>query len=106
MKLEFDVLGLADRLKSSSSYFDTFINKESLAAGVLVLQPGEEDTQEPHDADEVYYVVSGDGFLRINKKDYAVSGGKAFFVSKGTKHRFHGNKKELRAVYFFGGQDS
>ncbi|RNJ78836.1 MAG: cupin domain-containing protein [Nitrosopumilus sp. B06] len=103
MKTEFNVSERAERLKKSRTYFDTFINRAGLAAGVLVLQPGEEDTQEPHDTDEVYYVISGDGFLRMNKKDYKISREKMFFVSRGMEHCFHGNKKELRVLYFFGG---
>lgn len=106
MKLDFDVTTYIDKIKKSSSYFYTFINKDTLAAGVLVLQPGEEDTQEPHDSDEVYYVLSGDGFLRIKDKDYKVSKDKLFFVAKDVEHFFHGNKKELKVLYFFGGPDS
>jgi len=33
--------------------------------GVLFLRPGEKDTQEPHESDEIYYIIAGDGFLRI-----------------------------------------
>ncbi len=105
MKLEFDLTTYIGKIKKSSSYFYTFINKNSLAAGVLVLQPGEEDTQEPHDSDEVYYVISGDGFLKIKDKDYKVSRDKVFFVAKDVEHYFHGNKKELKVLYFFGGPD-
>jgi len=77
LKLEFDLTTYLEKIKNSNSYFQTFINKPSLAAGVLVLKPGEEDTQEPHDSDEVYYVISGDGFLKIKDKDYKVSKDKA-----------------------------
>jgi len=56
LKLEFDLSTYLEKIKKSDSYFHTFINRDSLAAGVLVLQPGEEDTQVPHDHDEVYYV--------------------------------------------------
>ena len=72
----------------------------------MVLQPGEKDTQEPHDSDEIYYIISGDGFLKIKNKDYAISKEKIFFVEKNTPHFFHGNKKELKILYFFGGPDS
>lgn len=106
MKLDFDLASYVEKIKSGSSYFYTFINRDSLAAGVLVLQPGEEDTQTPHESDEVYYVISGDGFLRIKGKDYAVSKDKLFFVAKGVTHYFHGNTEELRVLYFFGGPDS
>jgi len=106
MKLEFDLSTYVKKIKNSNSYFETFINKSSLAAGVLVLKPGEEDTQEPHDSDEVYYVISGDGFLKIKDKDYKVSKDKVFFVAKDVVHYFHGNKTELKVLYFFGGLDT
>jgi mannose-6-phosphate isomerase-like protein (cupin superfamily) len=106
LKFEFDLTTYLGKIKKSSSYFYTFINRDSLAAGILVLQPEEEDTQEPHDNDEIYYVISGDGFLKINDKDYKVKKDKVFFVSKNTEHYFYGNKKELKVLYFFGGPDS
>ena len=106
MKNEFDLSTYLEKIKKSSSYFHTFINKPSLATGVLVLEPGQEDTQEPHDSDEVYFVLQGDGFLKIKDKDYAVSKEKLFFVGKDIEHRFHGNSKTLKVLYFFGGPDS
>ena len=106
MKLEYDLDTCLEKIKNSNSYFHTFINKESLAAGILVLKPGEEDTQTPHDSDEVYFVLSGNGFLKIKDKDYKVSKDKLFFVAKDVEHFFHGNTKELKVLYFFGGPDS
>ncbi len=106
MKLDFDTKQYIDEIRKNDNYFHTFINRETLAAGVLVLQPGEEDTQTPHDSDEVYYVVKGDGFLKINKKDYPISEGKMYFVQKDVAHYFFGNTKELIVLYFFGGPDS
>ena len=106
MKLDFDTNQYINEIRKNENYFHTFINRETLAAGVLVLQPGEEDTQTPHDSNEVYYIVKGDGFLKINKKDYPVSEGKMFLVQKDIEHHFFGNKKELIVLYFFGGPDS
>lgn len=106
MKLEYDLDAYLGKIKNSDSYFHTFINKDSLAAGVLVLKPGEEDTQTPHDSDEVYYIISGNGYLKIKDKDYKVSKDKLFFVAKDVEHYFHGNTKELKVLYFFGGPDS
>jgi len=106
MRLDFNTEQYIDELRKNDNYFHTFINRKTLAVGVLVLQPGEEDTQTPHDFDEVYYVVKGNGFLKINKKDYHVSEGKVFFVQKDVEHYFFGNTKELAVLYFFGGSDS
>ena len=106
MKLDFDLSTYIGKIKKSSTYFHTFINRDSLAAGVLVLQPGEQDTQEPHQSDEVYFIISGDGFLKIQNKDYKISKDKLFFVAKNVEHFFHGNTTELKVLYFFGGADT
>ena len=105
MKLDYNVAEHIEKIKNSDEYFHTFINKQSLAAGVLVLQPGEEDTQEPHESDEVYFIIKGDGFLKIKNKDYTVEPNKMYFVGKEIKHFFFGNKTELVVLYFFGGSD-
>ncbi len=106
MKLEHDIDAYLNKVKNSDSYFHTFIDRPGLAAGVLVLKPGEEDTQAPHDSDETYYVISGNGYLKIKDRDYKVTQGKLFFVGKNAEHHFHGNTRELRVLYFFGGPDS
>ena len=106
MKFEYDTTDYIRKINKGNSYFDTFLNKENLAAGILILKPGEEDTQLPHDSDEMYYILEGDGFLKIKNKDYVLNKGKAFFVPKDTKHYFFGNKKKLCVLYFFGGPDN
>ena len=70
MKFEYDTTEYIEKINSRNSYFKTFLDKDTLAAGVLVLKPGEEDTQLPHESDEMYYVLDGDGFLKIKNKKY------------------------------------
>ena len=106
LKFEFNFIEYLEKIKNSNSFFHTFINRDSLAVGLLVLKPGEEDTQTPHASDEVYYVISGNGFLKIKNKDYTVLKDKLFFVAKNVKHYFHGNTSELKVLYFFGGPDN
>lgn len=106
MKSVFNVNQFVEKIKKSDNYFHTFINNENLAVGILVLQPGEKDTQEPHKSDEVYFILNGNGFLKIKDIDYQVSENNLYFVEKNIKHFFHGNSKELTALYFFGGPDS
>jgi len=106
MKQDYNVAEYIEKIKKSNNYFHTFINKQSLAAGVLVLQKGEEDTQEPHESDEVYFIIKGNGFLKIKNKDHPVEPNKMYFVAKNIEHFFHGNTKELVVLYFFGGSDS
>ena len=57
MKFEYDTTEYIEKINSGNSYFKTFLDKDTLAAGVLVLKPGEEDTQLPHEFDEMYYIL-------------------------------------------------
>jgi mannose-6-phosphate isomerase-like protein (cupin superfamily) len=82
LKLEFNLKDNLEKIQKSNSYFHTFINKDNLAAGVLILKSGEEDTQEPHENEQVYFVLSGNGYLKIKNKNYKVSKEKLFFVAK------------------------
>lgn len=106
LKIEFDTKKYVKDLIKSKSYFHTFLNRKNLSVGVLRLAPGQEDTQDPHASDEVYYVVKGDGFLKVGDKNYAVSAGMSYFVAKNIEHHFHRNTEDLVVVYFFSGPDS
>ena len=88
MKYEYDTERYLKQISNSNSYFNTFLNKSTLAAGILSLAPDETDIQQPHDSDEMYYILNGNGFLRINKTDYTIKPGKAFFVPKNMDHYF------------------
>ena len=106
MKIQFDSNQYFKKIKNGKSYFQTFLNKESLAVGVLFLRPGEKDTQEPHESDEIYYIIDGNGFLQINKKSYSVKKDQIYFVARNISHYFYGNTKNLSVLYFFGGSES
>ena len=106
LKIKFDTIQYLNKLKKGNSYFHTFLNKESLAVGVLFLRPGEKDTQEPHESDEIYYILDGNGFLQVNNKSYPVKKGQIYFVAKNVSHYFYGNTENLSVLYFFGGNNS
>ena len=106
MKIKFDTTEYLNKLKTSNPYFHTFVNRESLAVGVIFLKPGENDTQDPHDSDEIYYILDGNGFLEINDESHRIKKGQTYFVAKDVRHHFYGNTKNLSVLYFFGGSDS
>ena len=94
----------AARSKSSKPYFE-FLRVPTLSAGVYVLPAGEEDKQQPHSEDEMYYVVTGSGRFRTEEdgvsQDVPVSAGSVIFVEAGAKHRFHSINEELAVLVFF-----
>lgn len=103
-----DVYNIGDMLRIMSKNGDwccTFLQKGSMDVGVLRLKPGEDDPQSPHLNDEVYYIIEGDGFIRVEGKDIPVREGSVVFVPAKARHKFHGNTRELVALYVFAGRD-
>lgn len=90
--------GLED---SKKDYYVDFLNTKSFEVGIIRLHRDQEDTQSTHSADEIYYVIEGEGLTRIGGKNYEVSKDKIVFVPANTEHRFHGNKGDLIVLYVF-----
>ncbi|MGD1835410.1 MAG: cupin domain-containing protein [Nitrososphaeraceae archaeon] len=80
-------------------YFFNFLSKKSMDVGVIKLLKGQQDTQEPHPADEIYFVIKGDGTITINEKKYDVYEGKVIYIPKNVPHRFSANTDELIVLY-------
>src|SRR5262249_7087144 len=78
-----------------------FLRVPALGAGVYVLPAGGTDPQRPHTEDEVYYVVSGRGSIRVGGEDRAVQPGTVVFVPAGVEHRFHSITEELQLLVLF-----
>ena len=59
------------------------------------------DRQKPHAEDEVYYVISGYGSIRVADEDRPVKPGSLVFVAAGIEHRFHSIEEDLRVLVFW-----
>ncbi len=79
-----------------------------LAGGTMsveVFAPKNEDVQQPHTQDELYFIHSGTGQIVINEQRFDAAAGDAFFVSAGVKHRFENFSHGFVAwVVFYGPQ--
>jgi mannose-6-phosphate isomerase-like protein (cupin superfamily) len=83
-------------------YSIDFITTSSIQAGIIRLHAGRNDIQEPHSVDEVYYIIEGSGFIKLDDKDHAIKQGTSIFVPARTEHKFHGNNQDLVIFYAFG----
>ena len=100
----FELNKLLSELDARGGYFIDFISTKGIQAGIIRLHPGENDTQEPHSVDEVYYVIEGNGFIKLDGKDHEIKQGICIFVPAKAEHRFHGNKDDLVIFYALGGR--
>jgi mannose-6-phosphate isomerase-like protein (cupin superfamily) len=87
-------------LRPAERYLE-FLRVPALSAGVYVLRAGESDPQRPHREDEIYYVTSGRGMIRVGTEDRPVQSGSIVYVPPRVEHRFHSITEELRVLVVF-----
>jgi mannose-6-phosphate isomerase-like protein (cupin superfamily) len=78
-----------------------FLSSEKLSVGYAIWPKGADDRQRPHAEDEVYYVTSGRGVIRVADEERPVKPGSVVFVAAGVEHRFQSIEEELRVVVFW-----
>ena len=78
-----------------------FLASDKLSVGLAIWPAGSTDRQRPHLEDEVYYVISGRGVIRVEAEDRAVKPGSLVFVAMGVEHHFHSIEEDLRVLVFW-----
>ena len=97
----FQWADLMTQLEGSGRTYLPFLNEPTLRTGVYTLPAGGTDTQQPHDKDEVYYVVSGRAAITIGDEMFEVKPGSVIFVAAHMTHRFHDIIQDLQLLVFF-----
>ena len=97
----FELIHLIDRQNQSGQDYLEFLRVPSLSAGLYMLAAGAVDTQEPHTEDEIYYVISGRGFIQVDQESRQVEAGSLIFVKAHVEHRFHSISEDLRILVIF-----
>ena len=92
---------LVSRRRTSGRPYLPFLSIPSMRAGLYVLAAGADDRQQPHDQDELYYVVSGRGQITVDGTTQPVGPGSVIFVKADVAHRFHDVSEELEIIVFF-----
>ena len=97
----FEIGDLIERQAASDSRYLEFLRVPDLNSGIYVLPAGADDTQQPHDDDEVYYVLEGRGSIVVGDETRPVTAGSVIYVAARVEHRFVEIIEELRILVFF-----
>jgi mannose-6-phosphate isomerase-like protein (cupin superfamily) len=97
----FEIDGVEAARSALSEQYHEFLRRDSMSAGLYVLRTREQDPQTPHGQDELYYVVSGRGRIRVHEHDRPVGPGSIVFVAAGVEHRFHTITSDLTVLVVF-----
>jgi mannose-6-phosphate isomerase-like protein (cupin superfamily) len=96
---------LAEHARGGRPYRE-FLRVPALSAGLYVLPAGGLDAQSPHAEDEVYYVLSGRGSVRVGEEDHAVGPGALVHVPARVPHHFHSITEDLHLLVLFAPAES
>lgn len=97
----FSLDSLVAELKGSGQSYLPFLTVPTLRAGLYALPAGGTDHQEPHDRDELYYVIEGRSRMSIDGKQYALKPGDVIYVEAHAVHRFYDITEPLLLLVFF-----
>src|SRR5262245_6537677 len=96
-----DLPGAVKEMLAAGERWREVFRVPDLSLGVYRLGRGEADPQTPHSEDEIYYVMSGRGVLRVGGRDHALGPGEAAFVPARAEHRFHDIAEDLTLLVVF-----
>jgi mannose-6-phosphate isomerase-like protein (cupin superfamily) len=96
----FDVGALGAAQAASNDPYLEFLRRDSMSAGLYVLDAGAPDDQQPHQEDEVYVVLQGRAALTVGDQEHPVGPGSIVFVARTVPHRFHDVAERLVLVLF------
>lgn len=101
MNERFELAEIASRAAASTRPYLEFLRRDSMSAGLYVLQPGDVDAQSPHSEDELYFVLGGEASLEIDGDVQPVTAGSAAFVAASVPHCFVDIRERLEVLVFF-----
>jgi mannose-6-phosphate isomerase-like protein (cupin superfamily) len=96
----FGVGSVVEKLRAAGGGYEIVHESAGLEVGAYVLVAPEADRQQPHEDDEVYVVLEGDGVLDVEGVSVPVKEGSAVFVEAGADHRFSAYEQLAVLVIF------
>jgi len=97
----YQLANLMERLEASGRNYLPFIRVSTLHAGIYSLPAEAVDRQQPHDEDELYYIIKGKSKFTAGDEVYDVQPGTILYVRAEVAHHFHDIEEDLDIVVFF-----
>ena len=97
----FQLEKLSKKRRNLSRPYLGYLKTDALTAGLYVLPKGGKDKQEPHEEDEVYYVLKGSALFESGGETKKVIPGSIIYVKAGAPHRFKDIGETLELLVFF-----
>ena len=97
----FDIANEVRSQQTSGQPYREFLRVPPLSCGIYSLPAGASDLQSPHDEDEVYYVLSGSGRLKVGGEEQSIGAGSVLYVRATSEHSFFEIDEDITLLVFF-----
>ena len=102
----FELQNLIQKHTDQGKFYYEFLSVDTLSMGIYKLPAGGTDPQDPHQEDEVYYVINGRSQVTVGDETRAIQTGDTLFVGKHIHHKFHDITEDLTILVFFAPPES
>lgn len=94
------------RRADAGRLYQEFVRRPSMSAGLYELPAGSADPQQPHDEDELYYLITGAASFECDGVVRLVTAGDTIFVAAHAPHRFVDITRDLSVLVVFAPAES
>ena len=94
---------LTESMAGNQLEYLEFLKESRLSSGIYFLPAGSTDPQQPHDEDEVYFLLSGKGSFTSGGQTEQIVKGSILYVAAEEIHKFHDIEEDLTLLVFFAG---
>ena len=95
---------LIRKLEDEDAQFAEVLNETSVTVEVGTYPTSA--PKNPHTEDEIYYIISGTGMIRVGDETYDIEAGDVVFVERGIEHDFFNIEEQITALTIFIGSDT
>ncbi len=97
----FDLTRMCSERGLRETPYLEFLRVPAMSAGLYRLPVGALDRQQPHEEDEVYYILKGRGMIQVGDESQSVESGIMVYVPAHTLHRFYAISEDLTILVLF-----
>ena len=102
----YELADLLTQANERNQCYLEFLRVPDLSVGLYQLTAGATDPQNPHQEDEVYYVIAGNAQLRVGDEVRPVQAGSVVYVAAQVPHKFIEIETDLKILVFFAPAES
>lgn len=103
---QFNLSDVIKKRQEAGGAWLEFFSAPNMSMGIYNIPAGTSDheTHHPHDRDEMYLAVSGNGRLTVDGQQFVVGANTVVYVKAGVEHHFHDVTEDLTVLVCFGGR--